>query len=312
LDAYLLARVEDTLIVQTGKSFSNGEKRRFDLYSTTDGGVSWQKVSNVPSFAAQPGIYFYNSSLGFLTSSGGKIYRTSDGGNSWNMEQVVPALYSFNGIKFLNERIGFLTIDTEAVLSTTDGGVHWSWLPIPTNREEIYNRQDIFIYNNDTIPNRSGMSTQGIFFPDSSTVLVSFARSLIYFVVPPKDTVINGDTIVEIDPSINTPISVADYGFYRGRLNLAAAAVRQPVSTTPDVLNVVLYPDPAQDELHLSIASHSEAKIEILNVLGNVVLRTSEAAGGGPLDVSALPIGTYVLRCSADGRIGTKTFQVVR
>jgi hypothetical protein len=283
------------------------------IYKTSDAGTTWTQLTNAPTPIRA--IYFHNTSLGFILSDSGRIYRTPDGGNTWTMEQPATSHYVVNSIKFLNDNIGFLTLDTEAVMSTTDAGLTWTWLPIPTNREEILERSTIFIYGQDTIQNLSGMNTEGIFFPDSSTVLISFDRALLNINIPPKDTVINGDTIVIFDPSINQGVHEDDYGFYRAKLNIApTSAVRESPLSSNAGLAISLYPNPARDEVRVAIASPltQNVNIEVLDMLGASVLTSKNVTDNVSLDLRSLPNGVFMLRCSSGDRSGTKIFTIAR
>ncbi|MFI5202429.1 MAG: YCF48-related protein, partial [Candidatus Kapaibacterium sp.] len=301
LDVFITVRSSDTLIVQPGPHYYDGEKVHFAVYKTSDAGATWVKLANVPILSTQPGIYFRNALLGFLTSDSGRLFRTSDGGNNWSVEQPAPIKYSFNSINFFNDNIGFLTLDTEAVMTTTDAGLTWAWLPIPTNREEIFARQIQMIKGpGDTVMNLSGMSTQQIFFPDSSTVLISFARSLIY--TPSTGGQING-------------ADVGDYGFYRGKLNLPLASVTESPYGVQPALDISIYPNPARDEARVKIFSANQdmVSIQVLDMLGRMVSRArSESGSEFSLDLQALPNGIYMVRCIAGEQSVTRNFTVTR
>jgi len=315
MHAFTTYRSVDTLIVPMGKHWWDYSRTRIGVYKTSDGGVTWQELQNVAAPGTIRGMYFRTASLGFLLSDSGRIYRTSNGGNDWTLEQVAPAQYTFNSIKFRDDRIGFLTIDTEAVLASTDGGVNWSWLPVPTNREEIALRQDIFIMPPDTIHNLSGMNTEGIFFPDSTTVLIAFDRALYNINIPPQISVSNGDTFVVFNPSTDMGVHESDYGFYRGKLNIPPpSAVRESPVPSGDGLAISLYPNPARDEMRVAIASPltQNARVEVLNMLGASVLTRSNVGDNVSLDLRSLPSGVYMLRCSTGSLSGMKIFTIAR
>src|SRR5437763_1751849 len=86
--AFLLLRVEDSLIVQKGKSFYVGMKIHHAIFATTDGGGTWSELTNVPALATVSDLYFRNALVGYMTSDSGRIFRTSDGGASWTATQA--------------------------------------------------------------------------------------------------------------------------------------------------------------------------------------------------------------------------------
>lgn len=313
LDAYVTVRVSDTLIVQTGPHYYDGEKTHVAVYKTSDAGMTWSSLTDIPILGAMQSIYFRNASLGFVTSDSGRIYRTSDGGSTWRTEQIAPFQYLFNSINFLNDQVGFLTLDSAAVLATTDAGLSWTWLTIPTNREEIQDAQIQFIVGQDTIQNAPGMSTQEVFFPDSTTVLISFVRTLLNINPPPQDTVIDGDTIVEFT-STNLGVHEQDYGFYRGTLSLPPASVQSMPAGAEYAFQLSIYPNPAGNQLHVDVSNPlvEATNVEVLDVLGRPVLAANELENNFLLDLHLLPNGVYTLHCQSGYSMGLQRFMIAR
>lgn len=70
-----------------------------------------------------------------------------------------------------------------------------------------------------------------------------------------------------------------------------AASVEDFVEFSP-----LVYPNPAQDVIHVQLPTSEPANIELLDVKGNVVLSSMESAfNQRSIDVSTLPNGVYVL-----------------
>lgn len=94
-------------------------------------------------------------------------------------------------------------------------------------------------------------------------------------------------------------------GFHRGNFRLV-------VSTRNNRLpewEVVVYPNPTTDELHLRTDAPGTLSAELFSTAGQLLLRQPDLSAGQRIDVARLPAGTYWLRLRAgDGRTGT--FQV--
>ncbi|MGJ8666378.1 MAG: T9SS type A sorting domain-containing protein [Patiriisocius sp.] len=66
----------------------------------------------------------------------------------------------------------------------------------------------------------------------------------------------------------------------------------------------VFYPNPANDKLNIN-AQNTIDSVSLYNILGQTVLNQNVGATSSQLDVSSLSTGTYVMKVSVDGVIGT-------
>ncbi len=147
----------------------------------------------------------------------------------------------------------------------------------------------------------------------------------------PHDTWFAMGVVVDLDMGVytltvdgeevdSTPIDLAITTF--GGLDLFAAEADNAyyiddiefdafTSSIEDITaeNLLVYPNPAQDELNISTLS-TDNSIQILNVLGRVVLETASNSPMTTLDISHLASGTYYVNVSA-GDV-TRTVKVIK
>jgi len=111
-----------------------------DLWTTTDAGLTWNKVDDSikPNFRK---IQFINTELGYAIGGeeyygGQSFYKTTDGGYSWAKIFQRNTGGSFNGFFMQDSIRGWLT-DHNRLLKTIDGGYEWSEVPVDTSLEFI-------------------------------------------------------------------------------------------------------------------------------------------------------------------------------
>jgi len=107
----------------TGKQLSR-------IYKTTDGGSSWNLLSEIEDTRIFGG-YFLDAQTGWLASSHGAIYKTADGGQTWSKvdTQINEILFA---VCFMDADTGWVTGEKGTILRTTDGGITWTDVSVPT------------------------------------------------------------------------------------------------------------------------------------------------------------------------------------
>src|SRR5690606_24716662 len=104
---YTIQFIDENLGFRTGSN----------LYKTTDGGITWIKITTP--------YYFYN--VQFLSENVGygmadsKLYKTTDGGINWTLISGTDYVSNY---QFLNEQEGFILLNNE-ILKTKNGGTNW-------------------------------------------------------------------------------------------------------------------------------------------------------------------------------------------
>lgn len=117
--------------VTVGDALADGY---FDIYTTSNGGVQWNKVTaNLP---ATDGDYSYNSNTSyrvhgntfyFLTGKG-KILRSADKGMTWSLINTPTGISfdSFDSFDFRDDFHGLLKSSDNRLYSTSNGGIDWT------------------------------------------------------------------------------------------------------------------------------------------------------------------------------------------
>lgn len=92
----------------------------FDIYKSTDEGVSWKKIniSSVNSFVADP----RNSNILYASSNSG-IYKSTDGGSTWNLVSNISA--SSLAVDPVNTNVLYAAANN-GIFKSTNSGISWT------------------------------------------------------------------------------------------------------------------------------------------------------------------------------------------
>ncbi|MBZ0198676.1 MAG: hypothetical protein K8H86_02330, partial [Ignavibacteriaceae bacterium] len=115
-----------------------------NLYKTTDGGVTWGRVSGSGGFRD---FYFKDELHGFGIS-GATLHKTHNGGAAWTHTQLSQGIIdNLQSICFINEKHGFIP-GTYNIYRTINGGGTWTSYPMANanNFKFFYQTTDSSIY----------------------------------------------------------------------------------------------------------------------------------------------------------------------
>ena len=128
------------------------------LIKSLDRGETWTEI-NTSDSGNITAILFVNSSIGFFTTSGGKIFQTVNKGLNWT-EKFSNSL-GINGLDFKDTSTGFAVGDNGNIFKTFDGGNNWTNL----GSKSIYRLNDVS-YINDSLILAIGPSGSYVFSTD--------------------------------------------------------------------------------------------------------------------------------------------------
>jgi len=107
----------------TGYACGNTSTR---LLKTTNGGITWTAVPNIPSNTYEA-VYAFDENKILVTTSNRGIVKTTDAGATWVTETLPGTTNNtLTDIKFKNANTGYVTGNANYFAYTFDGGVTWT------------------------------------------------------------------------------------------------------------------------------------------------------------------------------------------
>lgn len=97
------------------------------IYSSRDGGISWQLSHREPAATALSGLAVVQDSGIFVTGGWGLVLRSRDSGATWERLKVPPGIEHryLCSLDFADARRGWVGGDNGTIIGTTDGGQTW-------------------------------------------------------------------------------------------------------------------------------------------------------------------------------------------
>lgn len=118
-------RFFDVCVVTPDLIWASGDTAK--VYRTTNGGVSWQNLSSIPTTYPGLQITAVDQNRAWV-NLGTKIFHTSNGGVNWTEQFYSPVTF-INKIQFFNQNTGYLVADqADSVVGffvTRNGGANW-------------------------------------------------------------------------------------------------------------------------------------------------------------------------------------------
>jgi len=277
----------------------------FEIYTTTDGGDNWVRVSssNIPANKSdEKGIVAYYSVCGDVicfSTSKGRLYRSADRGASWTVTQT-PLSDSFV-LAFRNDNVGVIKggeNDNFAAYQTTDGGSNWTSLGTQSN---FYSDAIAYIPGSDTLVS-AGAYVNG---EDKLCGLSYSTDDGVSFTDYADFYSVDMYTALAFSPDGTGGWAGSfSYGpyfggmYHRGETPIILANTDIVDAKADTVKAVIVYPNPANGFVVLS--GIDKGQVSIYNSNGLLVLKDTDYESGTRIDISRLPSGLYVLQIKND------------
>lgn len=108
-------------------SYGNQHAWVLGTWYTHDAGQTWLKASGIPDSVAQLSLFFVDENNGWSCGRDGAVLRSRDGGATWQ-EVTRPTANDLNEIYFIDENHGWVAGNWGFMAETKDGGDSWQWL----------------------------------------------------------------------------------------------------------------------------------------------------------------------------------------
>ncbi len=115
--------LKETYFLDENTGFAFGGPTYSEVVKTTNGGSTWQSVSQESYIAYS--MCFINAATGVYGCADGRVYRTVDGGNTWNFA-MCPSSLDITSIHFINATTGYGFGSGSVYIKTTDAGQTWN------------------------------------------------------------------------------------------------------------------------------------------------------------------------------------------
>ncbi len=104
-----------------------------DIMKTTNGGLNWVELPNVPSFSNLNAVFFINENVGWAVGNRGIILKTKDGGEHWILQTYSEEPdKELTNLFFINEKTGWAIGEKGLIKITRNGGNNWFEIEAPT------------------------------------------------------------------------------------------------------------------------------------------------------------------------------------
>ncbi|MEO6668372.1 MAG: T9SS type A sorting domain-containing protein [Ferruginibacter sp.] len=305
----------------------------FEVYTTNNGGDSWNRITpaHLPAPLANEygfisGYYAVDNTIWFGTLSG-RMYKSTNFGKDWTVNTVDPAGNGVYEIAFNDDKLHGVThvrTATQTLLySTTDGGVTWTNLGIPP-----YWKSSRIT----AVPGTNALVSTSV-IPTNQGSAISYD---------------NGTTWTELENT--APKAVARFldehtgwaggfyflgppfsgGIYKSEINFQTSQCHNSkvnpnaiTSTGPSVIEqntkadfVKIYPTPANDVINILLPDSPVITTYVISILTmegrSIETRKLQSSKLYQVNVSKLTTGSYIIRFTNNGQTVNKVFTIAR
>jgi photosystem II stability/assembly factor-like uncharacterized protein len=262
----------------TGVAFGDPLGGYYEIYTTSDGGTTWTRVSKDSIPAPASGEAGLTASMAardnvlWCGTSSGRVLKTTDFGHHWTVSAIPGGAGDYvPHMTFINEASGYAEIQ-----DPTSGGIIWyqtadsgtTWNILAPNAGTMFQDDMVYIPNSPDILVSTGVNFN---LATGSSYSLNGGRSWVLI-----DTNVQHTTVefhnenVGYSGGFNITGSDGIYKFVGGFIATGVPIVKS------NQFNLKLYPNPATDNLYVSFTSNNydPINLNIYDVLGKQVLGT--------------------------------------
>lgn len=279
----------------TGFVFSGNE-----LYSTTDGGSSWQ--SDVFNFMGGPTEMDFNTNLhGVMGGWDGSflyrgfIYTTTDGGVNWDTLSIPFSQSNISDVEMTDDNVAYALSgsgfgDGPTLFRSDDGGAKWDTISLSFLSDSLDMASDLLFVN----ASEGYMSTQGGYIYVTSDSGKTWQAD--HFEKPPLNLLaFNGRNVFSGGP-VNTLLTKDLYG---------------TTDEHYDGFGIRLYPNPVRDELNIMISQlNKDVLLNVHSIHGHLIYEEVITDQQIQLSVGEYLDGIYIITLTSDDFNLSKRFLV--
>ena len=283
------------------------EGGEFEIYTTTNGGSNWNRVSGAnipnPSTSGAEFGYFNRYSVSGNTiwfgTDRGRIFKSLDKGLTWTVNLIpTPSVdFGLDRFTFSDANKGLLMLYNSVTLySTNDGGATWSMVP---KTGSLYNTNIVYI------PGTSKVISSAYANPLGSSYSLNDGLSWITM----DSGVFRGELAFLNDSfgfsaGMNTNATTGGIAKFTGtQLKNSIFAMNNQISA---------YPNPTNGIVHLSSETSSLTEASVFDLLGKQVYKSNfSAVKNASLDLKSLQTGAYLLKVTSDSGT-TETIKIMK
>ena len=298
-----------------GVAIGDAVNGTFEIYTTTNAGVTWTAVpaANIPAAQAseqvadpEAVVLAQQGNTLWFCSTSGRVFRTTDAGQTWT---VAPTPFTHSdypiGLSFRDANNGLLMTDEGDLARTTNGGLTWTRIS-PTG--------PLHAIGLDAVPGtRTYVSTGITDAPTGTSAGSSYSTD-------------DGQTWTAIESTIQHAFVdfVSPTVGWSGGLHLDASGEPDrgtgmnkyagPTLATarPKTLALHIAPNPSADgRFRVQVPAGPAAQLRVRDALGRLVLeQPAAAAAETTLDLSRCRAGMYTLELRAGDALGQQKLVV--
>jgi photosystem II stability/assembly factor-like uncharacterized protein len=302
-----------------GLAFGDPLGTTFEIYTTSDGGVTWTPATS-PAVATNEygytGNFAYAGNTFWFTTSKGKIYRTNDKGLTWT--KLASPLSDFGAqvatnnignIYFSDNNNGIIvgaknyvaatattaSTGTYKIYRTTDGGTNWS----------------------------AGVTYTGFrnmcYIPGTTKIVATSASTATATSDGSSYSNDNGVTWTTIETGIQrlAPAFLNETTGWCGGFNADpftggvfkfSGSLINPTFEANKNFNI--YPNPANTLVSISSTLEDSYKLKVVDLMGKIIIEKQFTGVENTLDVSALTCGMYFFTFTSDTK--SETIKIIK